>query len=216
MKKILPVFLTLFLILTSVTAFAVPEISGTGSKILVVYYTAPTRVEGDPKTADIDVLATASRIVDKSGLLGTLQFMARIIQKQTGADLWRIETVKAYPDDNDRIHTQARYELHRGVRPKLKEKIPDLDNYDTVFLGFPLWWYDLPVPVYSFLEENDLRGKTVIPFLSHAGSGPVHTTANLQKAQPEAKVSRQGLALHRNDVPGGRQKILNWLKKLGY
>lgn len=199
------------------SAFAKSEISGNNSRILVVYYSAPTPKDlSDPKTADIDALAKASVILGKTDILGTVQYLAQIIQQQTHADLWRIETVETYPDRDKPLHSVGRRQLRQGYRPALKETIPNLADYDTIFIGYPLWWYDLPVPVYSFLEENDLSGKQIYPFMTHGGSGAVDSMETIAELQPKASVDEDGLVIEREDFYENQQSLFDWLKQLGY
>ena len=92
-----------------------------------------------------------------------------MIQTETGADIFRLTPVEAYGDD---LFERAQDELNNGIRPELTE-LPEqevIDQYDTILLGYPIWWYDLPMPVWTFLEGCDLSGKTIIPFFTHNGS----------------------------------------------
>lgn len=103
---------------------------------------------------------------------GNGQQMARWISEETGGDLFRIVPSEPYGEDFDSCADRAKDELDQEIRPELSEHI-DTDvmaKYDVIYIGFPVWWYDLPMPVWTFLEEYDLSGKTVIPFFSHNGS----------------------------------------------
>ena len=91
----------------------------------------------------------------------------------------------------------------------------DLDRYDTVILGFPNWWADLPMPVYTFLESCDLSGKTIIPFVTHGGSGFSNTLNTIARLQPNAQVSGNTLSLSRNAVASGEAEVIAWAEGLG-
>ena len=94
---------------------------------------------------------------------GTTQRAAEEIQKLTGADMFRIEPVQAYPEEYQRTTEIARDELNQNARTQVKGKVDDMAQYDTIFVGYPIWWMEPPMPVLTFLESYDLNGKTVIP-----------------------------------------------------
>lgn len=87
---------------------------------------------------------------------------------------------------------------------------------DTVFLGYPIWWYDMPMPVYSFLEAYDLSGKTIIPFVTHGGSGLTGTADRIAAAEPGARVAGPAYEVYRTDVPEAEDSVLRWLGRLGF
>ena len=101
---------------------------------------------------------------------GNTQQVANWISDKTGGELFRIPPEVDYTEDN--VFDRAQDELNNGTRPPLSSHIDSetMAEYDVIFLGFPIWWYDLPMPVWSFLEEYDLSGKTIIPFFTHNGS----------------------------------------------
>ena len=90
----------------------------------------------------------------------------------------------------------------------------NLDTYDTIFLGYPNWWGDMPMILYSFLEEYDLSGKTVIPFNTHGGSGFSDTISTISQLQPNAIVLQGGLSISRNNIQEAEPNILSWLNGL--
>lgn len=110
---------------------------------------------------------------------------------------------------------QARQELREQARPKLKENISDMSRYDVVFVGFPNWVGTMPMPVFSFLEQHDFRGKTIVPFCTHGTSGPANTINDL-KALPLHATVRDALSVYRNDVRDAEGRVRAWLKDLGY
>ena len=102
--------------------------------------------------------------------VGNTMVLAQMIAEKTGADLFEIERVTAYPTGYDDCCNEALEEQHEGARPELKA-MPNIAGYDTIFFGFPCWWGDLPMPVYTAIEALDWNGKTISPFNTHAGSG---------------------------------------------
>lgn len=145
---------------TSDTA-AQPALDG---NILIAYFSVP-------ETDGTDTVAGASRVVVDGEVLGNNQYIAQLIQQEAGGDLFRIETVQEYPGTHDELLDFAYNELSENARPELASQIENLDDYDVIFLGYPNWNADLPMPLYTFLEEYDFSGKTIIPFTAHGGSG---------------------------------------------
>ena len=124
---------------------------------------------------------------------GNTAKVAKEIAAQTGAELIEVKPANAYPDGYDECCDVALAEQEEGVRPEL-ESIPDLAAYDTIYLGYPIWWGDLPMFMYTLLESGDFAGKTIHPFCTHEGSGLSVTPANIAEACPDADVA-DGLAL---------------------
>lgn len=151
---------------------------------------------------------------------GHLDTMAHWLADETGSDLVRVTAVDAYPDDYDTTVERAKTELDNGTRPQINVNLTpeQLKEYDTVFFGFPVWWYDLPMPMVTFLENNDLSGKTVIPLLSHEGSSNgANALPNLEKLAKGATVrSQDALSIHGKDVDGSESAVRSWATDLGY
>lgn len=104
-------------------------------------------------------------------------------------------------------------EQAEAARPTLRQAA-DVEGYDIIFLGFPNWWGDLPMPLYTFLEETDLSGKTIIPFVTHGGNGFSATVDTIASLQPQASVSDQGLSISCNDVSDAQGTVSEWLSGL--
>lgn len=150
----------------------------------------------------------------------TTEKMALEIQRRTGGDLFRIETVQPYPKEHRDTLNVAEKERDTNARPALKTTVANMDSYDVIFLGYPIWWYTLPQPLFTFLESYDLSGKTIIPFVTHGGSRMSGTEEVIRKLQPNAKM-RESLAIHRNVIrnnpdTGAEKPTAEWLTKLGY
>lgn len=100
---------------------------------------------------------------------GNTHIVADMIAEMTGADTFEIKTVQTYPADYKETTEVAKQEQVENARPALAEQVPNMADYDVVFLGYPIWWSDLPMPVYTFLESYDFSGKTIVPFATSAG-----------------------------------------------
>ena len=180
-----------------------------GNNILVAYFTMP-------ETDGTDTVAGASRVVMDGNLYGNTQYLANLIQERTSGELFRIETVQEYPGEHDPLVDQAADEQSANIRPELASHIENLDAYDVIFLGYPNWWGDLPMPLYTFLEEYDFSGKTIVPFNSHGGSRFSGTIETIKRLQPGAEVITDGYTISRNDVGNAGNSLGEWLTGLGY
>lgn len=176
--------------------------------ILIAYFSVPENVDTD----GIDANSGASIVVKNKDVLGNMQYMAMTIQEAIGGELFRIETKEKYPLEHETLVNQAKEEQNEEVRPELATYIENVEQYDIIFLGYPNWWGDMPQPLYTFLEEYDFSGKTIIPFNSHGGSGFSNTIEEIKKLQPNATVKDDGLSISRNDVADSEQEITDWAK----
>jgi flavodoxin len=150
---------------------------------------------------------------------GNTQIVAEMIAEETGADLFHIERKEAYPEKLSELLPVAQDEQKNSARPELSADVEGWDQYDTVFLGYPIWWGDMPMPVYTFLESHDFSGKTVIPFDTNGGSGLADTVDAIAKACSGAAV-QDGLAITGTDAQNNQDKVKgevqDFLKGLGY
>ena len=178
--------------------------------ILIAYFSVPENVDTD----GIDANSGASIVVKNKDVLGNMQYMAMTIQEAIGGELFRIETKEKYPLEHETLVNQAKEEQNEEVRPELATHIENVEQYDMIFLGYPNWWGDMPQPLYTFLEEYDFSGKTIIPFNSHGGSGFSNTIEEIKKLQPNATVRDDGLSISRNDVADSEQEMTDWAKGL--
>lgn len=185
------------------------DTSGTGSGNILVAYFSVMETDG------VDTVAGASRVAVDGEVLGNNQYIAQIIQRETGGDLFSIETVQEYPTTHEPLLDFAYEEKAENARPKLATQIENPDSYDVIFLGFPNWNADLPMPLYTFLEEYDFSGKTIIPFTTHGGSGFSRTIQTIAELQPDAEVITDGLSISRNSVSGAESEVIDWVSGLG-
>lgn len=180
--------------------------------MLVVYFSVPE----DVSTDGVDAIAGASIVVKEDEVLGNTQYIANIIGERTGADLFRIEPEEPYPADHDPLVDLAAEEQDNDSRPAIANHIENPDSYDTIFIGFPNWWGDMPQILYTFLDAYDLSGKTIVPFCTHGGSGFSQTIASIAEMEPDATVIQDGYTVSRNDILEADSDVVNWLENLGY
>lgn len=178
-----------------------PVTPGDHSKILVAYFS---------RAGENYSVGTVSE--------GNTAIVAEIIAAQTGGDLFEIVPVTPYPSNYSEMLTIATNEKNSGARPAIANKIANLSEYDTVFVGYPIWHADMPMIVYNFLESYDFSGKTVIPFNTHEGSGQAGTQSRFATKLPGSTVP-SGLAIRgntaQNDRSGAEQAVKTWLDGLG-
>ena len=147
---------------------------------------------------------------------GTAKKTAEEIALQTGADLMEIEP--AVPYDSNRDHYNALAKLAKqehdiDARPAIRNEIP-VQDYDTIFVGYPMWWYTFPMIMYTFFDKYDFSGKTIVPFNTHMGSGDGGTYRTIKELEPDANVLA-GLPLEMSDAGCGNAKAVSqWLQKL--
>jgi len=150
---------------------------------------------------------------------GNTAIVADYIAQKTGADMFEIKPATPYPDEYEACTELAKRELESNVRPALEKNIDNLAQYDTIFVGYPIWWSALPRVMMTFLESNDFSGKTVIPFCTHGGSGLAGTEREIADVCPNAKIL-SGLAVvgkdAQNDFPAVQKDVDAWLKGLDY
>lgn len=196
---------------TEGTAEAESSEAGAQSSLLVAYF---SYAENAALPDDVDASASASIQPWNGALTGNTGVVADMIAQATGADLFSIRTVEQYPDTYDATIDQGQQEQSDGARPELATHLENLDSYDTIFLGFPNWWGDMPMAVYTFLDEVDLSGKTVIPFVTSGGSGFSNSISTIQQMEPQATV-QEGLSIGASSATGAQQQVESWLSELG-
>jgi flavodoxin len=133
------------------------------SNILIAYFTAG-------ENSDVDVMSSASVTVVDGVAKGNVRALADMIQEQTGGVLYSIQTSVEYPGNGGKLVDYAQEEQNADVRPELTTQIENFDQYATVFIGYPTWWYTLPMIMYTLFDKYDFTGKTVIPFCTSSSS----------------------------------------------
>ncbi|MBQ8476191.1 flavodoxin [bacterium] len=165
--------------------------------------------KADAKEQEKILVAYFSRTGEQYGVgniqEGNTAIIAKMIAKKTSGDLFEIKPLKDnYPSKYSSLTQFAKEEKMQNLRPELKDKVENFSKYDTIFIGYPNWWGDMPMPVYTFLESYDFKGKKLYHFCTHEGSGG----------------AKEGLSLYghtaQNDRIEADKKVTQWLKGLGY
>ena len=185
-----------------------PESAGEGSRILVAYFS----------WADNAVLAAYVDAVTSPSVIspGNVQQLAGWVQEETGGDLFSIRVTDPYPSDWDACLDRANEERGQDARPELEARVENMEDYNTVFLGYPNWWYGVPMALLSFLEENDLSGKDVYLFCSHGTGGLASSVEQITEAAPDARISENIFDCYEEESPSSQENIQNWVRELGY
>lgn len=171
-------------------------------KTLIAYFSL---VDIVPEGADASAHATPE--------IGNTESAALEIQSQVGGDLFAIKTVQTYPVSHRECSAIAEDEMRSDARPELSTHVENMDDYDTVYIGYPIWWYQEPMAIRTFLEEYDFSGKTIIPFCTTLGAGVEESEDNIKSLCPDSEVY-EGLTLYtgRNTFS---EPIAEWLEELG-
>jgi flavodoxin len=181
-----------------------------GPRTLVAYFSLPLTDSPDNMNRDEE---NSTHVVNGE-VLGNTQYVAQLIQASLGADLFRIETAEDLPLDFAVLEEQALAEQDANARPELKALIENLADYDTIFIGYPIYWYDLPMPVYTFLDEHDFAGKTIVPFSTHGGSRLSGTVEIINERLSDSTVSTNAYTISRDDMNNAEAEVSTWLGSL--
>ena len=197
MKKFLVMLLTVGIILTVGSGLSFAQ-----SKILVAYFSRAGSEYGVGNIAK-----------------GNTKIIAEIIANKTDADIFEIKPVKNYPVDYDECTKIASREKAVKARPEIIGKVENFSEYDTIFIGYPIWYGDAPMIIYSFLESYDFANKKIIPFCTHGGSGLSSTDQRITLACPNSEILQgfeiRGTVAQKN-FSESEQKVSDWLKKINY
>ena len=172
------------------------------SRILIAYFSLLDIV---PEGADATTHATP--------MIGNTEYAAMELQKQTDGDLFAIRTVQSYPVLHSECSEIAQKESREDARPELSTHMENMEDYDIIFLGYPLWWYEEPMAVRTFLEEYDFSGKTIVPFCTSLGASVGKSEQNIQRICPDSVVM-SGVTLH-SESKDFSEPISEWLTEIG-
>ena len=187
---------------------------------------AATQAETEPPTESDgkNILVAYFSRADENYNVGTIdkgntQIVAEFIASEVGADSFHIETVTPYPADYDECCDVAKQEQADKARPEISGKVENMEQYDIVFLGYPIWWGDMPMAVYSFMDSYDFSDKVVIPFNTHEGSGESGTYSAIASYLPNSQVL-DGMAIQGQTAQefssDTQQAVRDWLDGLGF
>lgn len=182
--------------------------AGQGSNILVAYF---SWADNAVLAEDVDAVASPSVIPP-----GNVQQLAGWVQEETGGDLFSIRVTDPYPSDWDDCLARANEERGEDARPELVENVENLEQYDTVFLGYPNWWYGVPMALLSFLEQNDLSRKQVYLFCSHGTGGLANSVELITEAAPAAEISDNIFDCYEEEAASSEEEIRSWVGELGF
>lgn len=172
-----------------------PTTNGT-TKVLIVYF---SRADENYNVGTIEK--------------GNTEIIAEMIRENVGGTLFHIERTTAYPASYNACIDEAKAEQNANARPAIKADV-SVEDYDVIFLGYPIWWGDLPMPMYTFIENHDWNGKIVCPFVTHEGSGLSGTVSYLRTKLSGATV-KEGLAIRgataQNSRDSARQSVVSWI-----
>ena len=146
---------------------------------------------------------------------GNTENVANFIHEAVGGDIVKLETEEPYTDNYNDLLDIAQEEQRENARPLLSTQIDNIEDYDTIFLGYPIWWGDMPMAIYTFLDEYDLSGKTIAPFVTSGGSGLSGTPSNIQDGEPEANVT-EGLSVRDSNSENSQSAVNEWLSEIGF
>ena len=186
------------------------ELKQDKENVLIAYF---SRYGNTEDSESVDVSTSASIVSEEENLYGTTEFIAREIQKKTDGDLHLIETMQPYPSDFDELRDLNHQEKANQILPELAESDLDLTQYDIIFIGYPVWASSLPQAVVSFVSENDLADKIVIPFCTHDGYGSGTSYEQLQELLSQSEI-KEGISIEASEVSESSEVISNWLSGL--
>lgn len=145
---------------------------------------------------------------------GNTREIANQIHESVGGDIVELQPVEPYPDDYEAAKKRAKEELNSGSKPALKTKVEKIGSYDVIFVGTPIWWGTIAAPVKTFLSEYDLSGKTIAPFVTHAGSGLGGSVADIATLCPNSTIM-DGLAVWGKSAKTANKDVSAWVRRLG-
>jgi len=146
---------------------------------------------------------------------GHTRTVAGIIKDITGSDMVEIKVEEPYSSVYDEVTARARRELDNDIRPVLRTRVDNIDKYDTLIVGTPIWSSRLAPPVKSFLAGYNLSGKTILPFCTHGGSGAAQSAGNIKTVCPDSEIL-QPLAVYGSQADDSRLVVEQWLRAAGF
>lgn len=168
--------------------------------------------ESNNENTDIDSESTV--LIAYFSWSGNTKQLAEMIQEQMGGELFEIEPETPYTDDINELSGISLQEQRDNIRPALKSSVEDMSQYDVIFVGFPNWWNNMPMPVFTFLEEYDFSGKTVIPFTTYGNGVWGKSIDSIRNTLPDVDIL-DGLSIQEHELPDAPAEVSGWLQGLG-
>lgn len=206
-KKIVALIIFVLIIIVGVVAIILLQVNSNNQKNEVI-----NNLNTEGSKTEIQNGKTLILYFSQSG---NTQKVANFIHEAVGGDIVRLETVKTYSDSYNDLLDEAQEEQRNNARPELKTKIDNIEEYSTIFLGYPNWWGDMPMPLYTFLEEYDLSGKTIAPFVTSGGSGFSNTISTIRENEPNANIV-DGLSINGSSASKSQDEVEEWTNNLGF
>lgn len=175
---------------------------------LVVYF---SRVGNTDFPDDVDAVSSASLSRVNGELKGNAQMIAEWIADESKADIFEVQSSELYPVDYDATTDVAKQEQRDNDRPELYKQLSGLEYYSTVYIVFPNWWADLPMPMYTFFESYDFSGKKMPIFVTHGGSSFSSTLSTIEGLEPNADII-EGLSIYHDDVGTHENEVRKWVQ----
>lgn len=175
---------------------------------------ATTKIPSEPRSSSNE--STNTQSAKETSLIvyfswsGNTELVAQEIQTQTGADIFEIVPAVPYSDDYNTVVDLAQKEQKENARPEIENTIKNLDQYDTVYVGYPNWWGDMPMILYTFFDTYDLSNKTILPFCTSGGSGLSNTVSEISSLEPNATVV-SGLHIGDSHLDTIADNVKTWL-----
>lgn len=177
---------------------------------LVVYFSVPETTSPDNMNREEEY----STVVINGEVLGNTQYVAYLIQQNTGSDIFRIEPKTPYPMEHAELEAVATQEARESAMPEIAEQLDNIEQYDTIYIGYPIWYGDMPRILYSFFEQYDLSGRIIVPFITSGSSGFSGTIETMQELEPDATVLTDGYSITRDNMEEAEAGVAEWLDNL--
>ncbi len=217
MKRIFAILLTLCMLMALTACGSNAADTGSSTESPTESNPSATAPDTEPDTnATVKPSGTSTdpkSIVVYFSWSGNTENVAKSIQSQTGSDIFEIVPKTPYSTDYNTVVDDAKVEQQNQVRPEIEGSIENLDAYDTVYVGFPNWWGDMPMILYTFFDTYDLSGKTVALFCTSGGSGLSNTVNEVKDLEPNATVT-EGLAVRDNAAADPDAAVADWLQRI--
>ena len=222
MKKIASIFMVFTLLLSLAACSSNTNNSGTSSASQSSQPNSSQTVESDDSSTDSESSAPESEATQtgsKSLVVyfswsGNTERVAKSIQSQTDSNIFEIVPATPHSDDYDTVVDLAQVEQGENARPEIADSIENLADYDVIYVGFPNWWGDMPMILYTFFDSNDLSGKTIAPFCTSGGSGLSDTVNAIKELEPNAAVT-EGLHIGSGASSSPDDAVSEWLSEIG-
>jgi len=166
------------------------------------------------KSSVDNVAQKSKKLIVYYSLTGNAKFVTEQIQSLTGADIFELELVDPYPVEFEATLERVSHERQSGYRPTFASRIDNIADYDVIFIGSPVWFGSLSIPVLAFLESYDLSGKTIVPFITFGRGGIMNTITELKELCPNSTILEE-FGVSGDDVKNSGADISQWLEKIG-